>query len=181
VNKKGKTIMHSLTLKEISGVGNPAQEGARVLLMKHADSDPLSDALDFAKGDGEPSHTRAEYEDAMLDIAKSEAREGEATAIAFARLVDEGDERISALYLAARAVEDAERARVHAEHFAAVDSGEFGAELAKRADAKLGIMARMEKIAADSRQDGESDAAAFARAMDSDATMQHLYQQYREL
>lgn len=141
----------------------------------------LNEAEWVVKAGNSPIYTRHQYEDAMLEIAKSEARAGESTAVAFARLVKERDPRISALCVAGREAEVAERARDHAEHFAAVDSGEFSADVAKQLDAKQDLMVRMEAIAKEARQEGESEASAFARAMGSDATMRDLYRQYREL
>lgn len=64
-------------------------------------TDPmLVDAERVAKGLTRPSFSKRQYEDAMLDLAKREARSGESTAASFARLCTEGDARINALYKA---------------------------------------------------------------------------------
>ena len=60
----------------------------------------LGDAQNVLKG-AEPFYKRKDYEDAALDIAKTEAREGEDRATAFARLLDEKDERVERLFKAA--------------------------------------------------------------------------------
>jgi hypothetical protein len=117
----------------------------------------------------------------MLDLAKREARDGEGTAAAFARLVQDGDERVQALYGAAQAAELAERSRDRNAHFRAVDSGEFAKQHAERSGAKGDLMERMEKYAAATKREGETDEEAFARMMSTDPTMRDLYSQYRAL
>ncbi len=70
-------------------------------------NDILIDAERVAKSGGTPRYTREQAETAMLDLAKAEARPGEGTAAAFARLC-ETDERIQKLYDLGQAADIAE-------------------------------------------------------------------------
>lgn len=69
-------------------------------------SNILADAERVSKG-APPRYTRDQAETAMLDLAKREARAGETTAAAFARLCA-GDARMDALYALGQAADIAE-------------------------------------------------------------------------
>ncbi len=78
--------------------------------MNPTNKDNLSSILDDAErvtNGATPSYTRDQIESAMLDLAKSEAREGETPVAAFARLC-QGDARMDALYGLAEAADIAE-------------------------------------------------------------------------
>lgn len=66
----------------------------------------LTDADRVAKGLSRPSFSHTMYEDAMTDLAKYEADGVGSTAQAYARLLDEGDERMLSLYKAAEAARE---------------------------------------------------------------------------
>lgn len=65
----------------------------------------LTDASRVEKG-ARPSFSHTEYEDAMTDLARYEADGVGSTAQAYARLLDEGDDRMVSLYKAAEAARD---------------------------------------------------------------------------
>src|SRR5262245_13162630 len=89
----------------------------------------LADAQRIAKIGGSPCFSRREYEDAMLEFAEREARAGESTAVAFARMCEQGDERIGALYEAGLAA-DTEAMRKRAEERSRdIESGEVKEQL----------------------------------------------------
>jgi len=75
---KKRRIMHSLTLKEISGVDVPAQEGARVLLMKRDFSQDERDAdakSGAAMPDGSyPIESAADLKNAMRAVGRAKNR-----------------------------------------------------------------------------------------------------------
>jgi len=63
----------------------------------------LLDAERVVHKGASPSYTAADYEQAMTDLARYEADGVGSTAKAYARLLDEGDDRMEALYKAADA------------------------------------------------------------------------------
>lgn len=67
----------------------------------------LADAERIAKSanGAAPAFNASDYEQAALDVAAAEQREGEGVASAFARLAHEGDERVTALLKAAQRAE----------------------------------------------------------------------------
>jgi len=65
----------------------------------------IKDAERVAKSGGMPSFTRQQYESEMMALAKREAGAGESTACAFARLCDERNPQIEALFKAAEQAE----------------------------------------------------------------------------
>ncbi len=68
----------------------------------------LTDAQRLEKG-AAPRHTAKQYEDAMCDLAESEAREGESVGGALSRLHTDRDDRLTSLAKAAHAAEMSER------------------------------------------------------------------------
>jgi hypothetical protein len=66
----------------------------------------LTDADRVAKGLSRPSYPHTTYEDAMTDLARYEADGVGSTAQAYARMLDEGDDRMVALYKAAEAARE---------------------------------------------------------------------------
>lgn len=135
----------------------------------------LTNAADVIRGH-EPFYKRAEYEDAMLEVARVATPPGDSTAKTFARMLENGDSRILNLYSAARKVEElaakdrADRRRAELE---------AGQAHSTRSLQKAELGERMEKYAAASAKAGESEQQAFSRMLDSDPTMQLLYEQYR--
>jgi len=110
--RRPKRILRRLTIKEISGVDKAAQVPAEALLMKRAtreqamnDLSKIADAERVVTKGAVPSYTRQQYEEEMLDLAKREASVGESTACAFARLCDERNPQIEALFKAAEQAE----------------------------------------------------------------------------
>lgn len=136
----------------------------------------LSNADDVTRGYA-PYFKRADYEDAMMEVASRATPPGESTAKAFVRLMEEGDKRILNLYAAARKVEEV-AAKERAEK--RVAELEAGQAYSSRSLHKAELSERMSKYAAASAKAGESEEQAFTRMLDTDATMQRLYEQYRD-
>lgn len=132
-------------------------------------SDPImKSAHHVALGEWAPCYTASEYEDEMLSIAKREARAGESPAAAFARLCEERDQRIEALFLAAR----------KADHDARHDRERDERPTVERLSVRAKLMADMLAKAKRSRRTGETEEQAFTRLLDSDPAMQNLYKQH---
>jgi hypothetical protein len=127
----------------------------------------LSDAQTVAKGEGRPSYSRREYEQAMLEIAESEARPGEGTAAAFARLCKE-DARVRALYQAAY---QAEVAAAQARP----------AQVAKSAGRREDLWALMLKVARTEKRDDETVEKALDRLLRTEPVVRDAYALYCEM
>ncbi len=138
--------------------------------------DILLNARKAAEGDAIAFYNRADYEEAMMQVATRATPPGGSTATTFAKLLDEGDRRITDLYAAARRadhqVADARAAARRAEVAA-------GQSYSSRSLRKAEIGERMSKHAATSARAGETEEQAFSRMLDTDATMQSLYEAYR--
>lgn len=119
----------------------------------------LTDAERVAKG-ARPSLSYLDYEAAMTDLAKYEADGVGSTAQAYAKLLNEGDERMVALYMAAEA------ARVP------VPPDQDRRELA----AKL-----IEDTARDRQRPGESLAKSVSRLLDESPEARDAYAYYTGL
>ena len=116
----------------------------------------LADAERVSKG-ASPTVTRDEAESAMLSLAKREAREGEGTAAAFARLC-ESDPRMDALYVLGQAAEASEVEAVVAK-----------ADPSDRFYPLLVDLAKMH------RRDGETIEAAASRLLQTDPVVRDAY------
>jgi len=108
----------------------------------------LADAQRVAKSanGAAPSFDAQAYETAALTLAEQEQRNGEGVASAFARLAQEGDERVSALLRAAS------KAELAADH---------GEAIRKQAT----FDALFDEIAKHHRREGESEAQVRARLL----------------
>ena len=89
----------------------------------------LESAIGVAKGVYAPMYKRQNYEGAMLDIAKREARNGESTAVSFARLCEERDHRVESLYVAGRRAEYEEARKAEEQRREAIASGRLQEEV----------------------------------------------------
>jgi hypothetical protein len=127
----------------------------------------LSDAETVAKGEGRPSYSRGEYEDAMLQIAEREARPGEGTAAAFARLCKE-DSRVRALYQAAYQAD-------------VVQAQARPAQLAKSAGRSRDLWELMLKVARTEKRGDETVEKALDRLLRTEPVMRDAYAMYCEL
>ena len=127
----------------------------------------IADAERVAEGNAEPSYTRRDYELAMLELAKAEARGSESTACAFARMCEE-DRRMDALYKAACAAVDREEDR------------QVQALLAKRASRNDRIYELMVKSARSARRPSETVEQALSRMLATDKVFQDAYALYCE-
>jgi hypothetical protein len=162
-------IIRSLDLAEVSAVDSPAQEGAGALLRKnHMNNDNLSnilaDAERVSKG-APPRYTRDQAETAMLELARTEAHEGEGVCNAFARLCG-SDERMQKLYGLAEAAD--------------VTQNEQAEQLAKRATRNERVWELMVKGAHSNRREGETVEQALDRMLRTDKTYQDAYALYCE-
>jgi len=119
----------------------------------------LTDADRVAKG-ARPSFSHTDYEDAMTDLARYEADGVGSTAQAYARLLDDGDDRMVSLYKAAEAA----REQVPQDH----DRRELAAKA-------IEDMARLRQRA------GESLAKSVARLLDESPTARDAYAYYTGL
>jgi hypothetical protein len=119
----------------------------------------LEDAEHVAKGGTVPRFTKRDYDAAMLSLAKAEARPGESTAGAFARLCDE-DPRMGKLYAAG------ERAEV------VHDDREERELLAKH---RAEMWPLMVKAARSQARDGETLEQALDRLLCTDPLFQRAY------
>ncbi len=127
----------------------------------------IEDAQRVARTDAEPSYTRQEYEQAMLDLAKAEANAGESPACAFARLC-ETDRRMEALYKAACTAIDRKSDREEREL------------LSKRATRNDHIFELMVKSARASKRPSETVEQALSRMLTTDKTFSDAYALYCE-
>jgi len=117
----------------------------------------LTDASRVAKGDARPTFSHTTYEDAMTDLARYEADGVGSTAQAYARLLDEGDDRMMSLYKAAEAAREQ------------VPQDQDRRELA----AKL-----IEDTARSRQRPGESLAKSVERLLDESPTARDAYAYY---
>ena len=124
----------------------------------------LADAERVSKG-APPRHTRDQAESAMLDLARSEARDGEGVCNAYARLCIE-DERMQKLYGLAASADMAQDAEAE--------------ELAKRATRNERVWELMVKGAHNNRRAGETVEQALDRMLRTDKTYQDAYALYCE-
>lgn len=131
----------------------------------------LKSAHFTALGEWAPAYTSAQYEDQMLLIAKREARAGESPAVAFARMCEDRDPRIEALFLASRRADH--DARVQKQRDA------FSAENAERQSVRRKLMADMLDRAKSQKRDDETPEQGMTRLLNSDFVMQDLYRQYQ--
>jgi hypothetical protein len=122
-------------------------------------------ALRFWKNGGEPALDAQAYEDAMDDLARSEARPGETFEKALARLADERDPTLNALYSAA------DMARALAEKRAADGRRDEATDDAER---KRRIADKMDALAEAGRKEGESREKAYARLLRESEDMKAL-------
>jgi hypothetical protein len=127
-------------------------------------SNILADAERVTHG-ATPRYTRDQVESAMLDLAATEAREGETPVAAFARLC-QGDARMDALYGLAEAADMAQDAQAE--------------ELAKRATRNEQVWELMVKGAVHNRRANETVEQALDRMLRTDKTYQDAYQLYCE-
>lgn len=118
----------------------------------------LSDAERVAKSGTSPRHTRDAAEQAMLSLAKREARDGEGTAAAFARLC-ESDARMQKLYDLGQAADMTEEREALTK----------GVSRDERFDRLLVSMAKMR------RTPGETIEAAAARLLETDPVVRDAY------
>ncbi|MBI1382634.1 MAG: hypothetical protein GC161_16275 [Planctomycetaceae bacterium] len=122
----------------------------------------LTDADRVAKGLSRPSFPHTTYEDAMTDLARYEADGVGSTAKAYARLLEEGDDRMVALYKAAEA------AREQVPEYPNQDRRELAAKA-------------IEDTARLRQRPGESLAGSVARLLEEDPTARDCYAYYTGL
>ena len=127
----------------------------------------IEDAGRVATQDAEPSYTRQEYEQAMLDLAKAEAHGAESPACAFARLC-ETDRRMDALYKAACMAIDRKTEREEREL------------LSKRATRNDHIFELMVKSARVAKRPSETVEQALERMLRTDKVFSDAYALYCE-
>ncbi len=144
----------------------------------------LADARCLEKG-AAPRHTAKQYEDAMCDLAESEASGGESVGGDLSRLHADSDDRLASLAKAAHAAEmcerrDAvERAGAEREDLGRVARGEE--PVTKRVRTREFAYQLMTSFAKDRARDGESAESAMARLMgEGDPQIRELYQIYSE-
>lgn len=125
----------------------------------------LSEADRVLSKGAPPTVTRAAAEQAMLDLAKAEARDGEGVCNAYARLCEE-DARMQKLYALGQAAEAVEDERAE--------------QLSKRATRNERVWELMVKGARHNRLSGESVEAALERLMKTDKTYADAYALYCE-
>lgn len=127
----------------------------------------IEDAGRVATHNAEPSYTRQEYEEAMLELSKTEANPGESPACAFARLC-ETDRRMEALYKAACTAIDRKTDREEREL------------LKKRATRNDYIFELMVKSARAAKRPSETVEQALSRMLTTDKTFSDAYALYCE-
>ncbi len=144
----------------------------------------LADAQLLEKG-AAPRHTAKQYEDAMCDLAESEARDGESVGGALSRLHADRDDRLALLAKAAHAAEMSERresikrAAAEVEDLGRVARGEE--PLTKRVRTRELAYSLMTSFAKDRAHDGESAEDSMGRLMgEGDPEMCELYGIYTE-
>ncbi len=142
----------------------------------------LADAQRLEKG-AAPRHTAKQYEDAMCDLAESEAREGESVGGALSRLHADRDDRLALLAKAAHTAEMFERresvrrAAAEVEDLGRVARGEE--PLTKRVRTRELAYSLMTSFAKDRAQEGESAEDSMARLMgEGDPQLRELYEIY---
>jgi hypothetical protein len=127
----------------------------------------IEDAERVVTKGAEPRYTRQDYEQSMLDLAKSEANEGESPACAFARLC-ETDPRMDRLYKAACAAIDRTAEREEREL------------LTKRATRNDHIFELMVKSARVAKRPSETVEEALDRMLRTDKVFSDAYELYCE-
>ena len=140
----------------------------------------LADAQRLGKSAG-LRHTAKQYEDAMCDLAESEAREGESVGGALSRLHADRDDRLTSLAKAAHAAEMSERReavkRAEVEDLGRVARGEE--PLTKRVRTRELAYKLMTSFAKDRAREGESAEDAMGRLMsEGDPQLRELYEIY---
>lgn len=138
----------------------------------------IEHAMLVAKSGGESAYGRRDYEDAMLELAKAEARPGESPEVAFVRLLQDREPRMEALAKAGQMADIAERQAAAEKWREDTASGKRGEDIRKRTADREAAGAQMEKYAAASARDGETPEQAMTRMLCEDETMQTLYRQY---
>ena len=119
-------------------------------------NDILIDAERVSKG-GTPRYTRDQAEEAMMELAKAEARPGEGVASAFARLC-ESDERIQKLYDLGQAADFAEEQAI-----------------VEKADPGDRFTPLLMDLAKSKRREGETIEACAARLLSEDPIVRDAY------
>ncbi len=144
----------------------------------------LADARRLEKG-AAPRHTAKQYEDAMCDLAESEAREGESVGGALSRLHADRDDRLASLAKAAHAAEMSERrdavkrAAAEREDLRRLARGEE--PVTKRVRTRELAYTLITSFAKARAREGESDEDAMARLMgEGDPQIRELYEIYSE-
>ena len=128
----------------------------------------LGDARNV-QGGSEPFYKRRDYEDAALDIAKTEAREGEDRATAFARLLDEKDERVDLLFKAAETSDYFESTKKRRQVRKADRMG--------KREKTLNLLKESARIY---KRANETQEQAMARLLNEDPAFQAAYESYVE-
>jgi hypothetical protein len=127
----------------------------------------IEDAERVVTKGAEPSYTRQEYEQAMLDLSKAEANAGESPACSFARLC-ETDRRMDALYKAACNAIDRTAER---------EERELLSKRATRNDHIFGLMVKSARIA---KRPSETVEQALERMLCTDKVFSDAYELYCE-
>ena len=147
----------------------------------------LADAQLLEKGaaGASPRHTAKAYEDAMCNLAESEARDGESVGGALSRLHTDRDDRLASLAKAAHAAEMSERreatkrAAAEVEDLRRVARGEE--PVTKRVRTRELAYRLMTSFAKARAREGESAEDAMGRLMgEGDPEIRELYQIYSE-
>ncbi len=142
----------------------------------------LADAQRLEKG-AAPRHTAKQYEDAMCDLAESDARDGESIGEALSRLHADRDDRLASLAKAAHAAEMSDRreavreAAAEREDLGRVARGEE--PVTKRVRTRELAYSLMSSFAKDRAQEGESTEDSMGRLMgEGDPQLRELYEIY---
>lgn len=143
----------------------------------------LADAERFAKSaDAAASFSSEEYDTALLELAKREARESESTGAALSRLLADRDPRVAALGRASYAAETA--AMVSAEMRVAQQVAELrkahgvAEEVPPAHGSKDHVLAVMTQFAALAKRNGETVEQCWSRLLAEDPTFRGAYGAY---
>lgn len=117
----------------------------------------------------EPFYKRSDYEGAALDMARSEARDGEGESRAFVRLLDDGDVRVDALLKAAG----------RADYFASLNK-HHGVQKAQRISKREKAVRLMVETTRLFKRAGETQEQAMTRLLFEDPLFQGAYAAYVE-
>lgn len=131
-------------------------------------NDQIKDAMRVTKHGADPTYDRRHYEDAMMKLAADEAGPRESTALAFARLCEEREPRIEALYSAA--------SRADVLKADPVGAPTMEEKVRKRAQ----VWQLMQRTARLEKRAGESDEQALERLLETDKVVQDCYALYCE-